>query len=101
MRPVFYGLTSDRDWAARLAWLVHRLQFEKGMKPPLTVVGSDDELDDDSAAARHRRCHALTAAMEGLANAYAAHWAAIVEADGEVPARRLVSLLECARRKAS
>ena len=45
-----------------------------------------DELEE-----RSRRQRALTAALESLSDTYAAHWPAIVEADGDALARQLLS----------
>jgi hypothetical protein len=94
----------EQDWATRLAWLVNRVRLEQGM--PLLLMESavlhdnqDDMLNELEECSRRQR--ALTAAMESLTDAYAAHWPAIVEADGDALARQLLSLLEWARRRAS
>jgi hypothetical protein len=107
LRFVFRDLASEREWAARLAWLVNRTRLEHGMPLLFTdqpVVMPDDEGTrydvDDILEARYQRHRALTAAMESLTDTYAVHWPAIVEAHGDTVARQLLSLLEWARRKA-
>jgi hypothetical protein len=104
LRPAFCGLVHEHDWATRLAWLVNRARLEQGMPLVLTDLPVlHDDQDDmlDGLEDRCRRQRALTAAMESLSDIYAAHWPAIVEADGDGLARQLLSLLEYARRRAS
>jgi hypothetical protein len=90
LRNAFHDLTDPRDWPARLAWLVNRARLEQGLPDPEA---------DLTPAEQGRRCQALAAAVAGLTDACAAHWPAILEADGEVLARLLISVLERARRQ--
>jgi hypothetical protein len=72
--------------AGRLAWLVNRARLEQGMPLVLTDLPMlyDDQGDmTNDLEERGRRQRALTAAMESLTDTYAAHWSAIVEADGD------------------
>jgi hypothetical protein len=64
------------------------------------VLHENQENTMNEMEERSRRQRALTAAMESLTDAYAAHWPAIIEADGDALARQLLGLLEWARRRA-
>jgi hypothetical protein len=103
LRPAFRDLAHEQDWAARPAWLVNRARLEQGLPLVLAdplVLYEDQENTMDELEERRRRQHALTAAMESLTDAYAAHCPAIVEANGDALARQLLGLLEWARRRA-
>jgi hypothetical protein len=103
LRPAFRDLAHQQNWPARLAWLVNRARLEQGLPLVLgdpVVLHEDQEDTMDEMEERSRRQRALTAAMESLTDAYAAHWPAIVEADGDALARQLLGLLEWARPRA-
>jgi hypothetical protein len=95
--PSFRSLAGGDDaaWTARLAWLVSCIRLEQGL--PLLV--NAEGADDDEAEEPDTRRQALAAAAEHLHDFCAEHWPAVVEADGEAPARHLLGLLEHARRR--